>query len=111
MISLTRLNGHPLVINSDLIKFVEASPDTMLTLIHGEKVVVLESCDEVIGRVTQYRVKVIEALLRDCPDAMAASSAAAAQRVQVAVEQPLQRTGDEIIPDLGAAQRRRGPRA
>ena len=42
MIELTRLNGHPMVLNSDLIKTAEASPDTMLTLINGEKLIVRE---------------------------------------------------------------------
>ena len=53
MIELTRLNGSPLAINCDLIKYAEAAPDTVLTLITGEKLVVLEPCDEVsqqIGR-------------------------------------------------------------
>jgi flagellar protein FlbD len=36
MIQLTRLNSHPLVVNSDLIKFVEQSPDTVITLVNGE---------------------------------------------------------------------------
>ena len=42
MIELTRLNGNPMVLNSDLIKTAEASPDTMLTLINGEKLIVRE---------------------------------------------------------------------
>ena len=42
MIELTRLNGSPMVLNSDLIKTAEASPDTMLTLINGEKLIVRE---------------------------------------------------------------------
>ncbi|MGA7523818.1 MAG: flagellar FlbD family protein [Acidobacteriaceae bacterium] len=58
MIHLTRLNGNPLVVNSDLIKYAEASPDTMLTLINGEKIVVLESCEEVVGRTIAYRARV-----------------------------------------------------
>jgi hypothetical protein len=41
MIELTRLNGSPLAINCDLIKYAEAAPDTVLTLITGEKLVVL----------------------------------------------------------------------
>ena len=40
MIRLTRLNNQPLVINSDLIKFVENAPDTVLTLVNGEKIIV-----------------------------------------------------------------------
>jgi uncharacterized protein YlzI (FlbEa/FlbD family) len=58
MIHLTRLNGNPLVVNSDLIKYAEASPDTMLTLINGEKIVVLESCEEVVKRTVAYRGRV-----------------------------------------------------
>jgi flagellar protein FlbD len=55
MIHLTRLNGNPLVVNSDLIKYAEASPDTMLTLVNGEKIVVLESCDDVVRRTVAWR--------------------------------------------------------
>jgi len=58
MIHLTRLNGNPLVVNSDLIKYAESSPDTMLTLINGEKIVVLESCEEVVSRTIAYRGRV-----------------------------------------------------
>jgi flagellar protein FlbD len=58
MIPLTRLNGNALVVNSDLIKYAEASPDTMLTLINGEKIVVLESCEDVVRRTIAYRARV-----------------------------------------------------
>jgi flagellar protein FlbD len=58
MIHLTRLNGNPLVVNSDLIKYAESSPDTMLTLINGEKIVVLESCDDVVRCTIAYRGRV-----------------------------------------------------
>ena len=46
MIELTRLNGNPMVLNSDLIKTAEASPDTMLTLINGEKLIVREELEK-----------------------------------------------------------------
>lgn len=58
MIHLTRLNGNPLVVNSDLIKYTEASPDTMLTLVNGEKIVVFESCDDVVSRTLAWRGRV-----------------------------------------------------
>ena len=58
MIHLTRLNGNPLVVNSDLIKYAEASPDTMLTLVNGEKIVVLETCEDVVNRTIAYRARV-----------------------------------------------------
>jgi flagellar protein FlbD len=61
MIHLTRLNGNPLVVNSDLIKYAESSPDTMLTLINGEKIVVLESCEDVVNRTISYRALVFAA--------------------------------------------------
>jgi len=59
MIQLTKLNGHPIVLNSDLIKTAEASPDTMLTLINGEKIIVREPCEEVTERVIAYRARLL----------------------------------------------------
>ena len=59
MIELTRLNGSPLAINCDLIKYAEAAPDTVLTLITGEKLVVLEPCTEVSQRTLDYRAAVL----------------------------------------------------
>ena len=59
MIQLTRLNNSRLAINSDLIKFVESAPDTVLTLVSGEKVVVRESVDEVIERVREFRRSIL----------------------------------------------------
>ncbi len=55
MIWLTRLNNRPLVVNSELIKFIENAPDTVITLITGEKIVVLESAEEVMTRIIDYR--------------------------------------------------------
>ncbi len=59
MIELTRLNGRPMVLNSDLIKTAEASPDTMLTLINGEKLIVREEIAEVMERVLAYRARLL----------------------------------------------------
>ncbi len=59
MIELTRLNGNTMVVNSDLIKTAEASPDTMLTLINGEKLIVREEIGEVIERVLVYRARLL----------------------------------------------------
>jgi flagellar protein FlbD len=55
MIELTRLNGNPLVLNAELIKFVEQNPDTVITLLTGDKMVVRESAPEVMHRVLTYR--------------------------------------------------------
>ena len=55
MIELTRLNGHPIVVNAELIKFVEQNPDTVITLVTGDKLVVREATPEVMRRVLVYR--------------------------------------------------------
>jgi flagellar protein FlbD len=60
MIQLTRLNNHLLVVNSDLIKFVERAPDTVLTLITGEKVVVSEPVEVVLEKITEFRRSIQE---------------------------------------------------
>ena len=62
MIQLTRLNHKPLTVNSDLIKFVEQSPDTLVTLITGEKLVVLEKADEILTRIIAFRRSVLQGL-------------------------------------------------
>ncbi len=68
MIKLTRLNGIPIVLNSDLIKTAEASPDTMLTLINGEKIIVREPCDEVTERVLAYRARLLSTVVKRLPN-------------------------------------------
>jgi flagellar protein FlbD len=62
MIRLTRLNNHPLTVNSDLIKFVEESPDTLITLVTGEKLVVRESAEDVLVRLIEFRRSVLQGL-------------------------------------------------
>jgi flagellar protein FlbD len=58
MIHLTRINHTPFVVNSDLIEHVEMTPDTVVALTTGEKFVVLESADEVVGKVVDFRRKI-----------------------------------------------------
>lgn len=64
MIELTRLNGRSLIVNSDLIKTAEASPDTMLTLINGEKLIVREDLDDVVERILRYRAHLLTVVAR-----------------------------------------------
>ena len=54
MIKVTRLNGKEFVVNADLIQYLEETPDTIITLVNHEKVVVKEKVDEVIRRVIEY---------------------------------------------------------
>jgi flagellar protein FlbD len=58
MIHVTRINHVALVLNSDLIEYVETTPDTLISLTTGHKVVVLESVDEVVRRVIAFRQEV-----------------------------------------------------
>jgi flagellar protein FlbD len=55
MIELTRINHLPLVLNSDLIEHIEATPDTVVSLTNGQKLIVLESIAEVVRRVVEFR--------------------------------------------------------
>ena len=55
MIEVTRLQNQPVVVNADLIEFVEETPDTMITTTTGKKLLVKESVGEVITKVIAYR--------------------------------------------------------
>lgn len=59
MIRLTRRNDTELIVNSELIEMIETTPDTLITLTTGEKLVVRESSDEVVRRATEYRRSVL----------------------------------------------------
>ncbi|MDR1727873.1 MAG: flagellar FlbD family protein [Acidobacteriota bacterium] len=52
---LTKINGAPIAVNCDLMQHIEETPDTVITLSNGNKVVVKESLEEVIGRIVGYR--------------------------------------------------------
>ena len=55
MIKLTRLNHVPLILNSDLIEHIDMTPDTVVTLTSGQKIMVLESAEEVVDKVICFR--------------------------------------------------------
>ena len=78
MIQLTRLNNARLAVNCDLIKYVEAAPDTVITLLNGEKLVVRETTEEVIRRVSEFRRTVLRS-----------SSAAAPAHPATPAERPI----------------------
>lgn len=54
MIQLTRLNGQPFVVNAELIRTVEELPDTTITLINGDHLIVREPMREVVARSVEY---------------------------------------------------------
>ena len=54
MIKVTRLNGKPIVVNAELIRFIEQTPDTLITLSSGDKLLVKEPMDQVVQRAIEY---------------------------------------------------------
>jgi flagellar protein FlbD len=58
VIILTRLGGHELAVNPDLIERAEATPDTVITMVDGHKLVIAESVTELMTRVRQWRASV-----------------------------------------------------
>jgi flagellar protein FlbD len=65
MIQLTRLNHVPLIVNADLIEHVEVTPDTVVALTTGQKFLVLESAEDVVEKVLEYRRAILNAA--GCP--------------------------------------------
>lgn len=58
MITITRLDKRVIVLNADLIKMIEATPDTIITLINGDVLVVRDSVEEVVRRAVDYQRQV-----------------------------------------------------
>ena len=54
MITVTRLNGKPIVVNAELIRSVESNPDTTITLINGDHIIVQESMEQIVDRTVEY---------------------------------------------------------
>ncbi len=59
MIMLTRLDGHTIALNEDLLVFAERTPDTVLTMTSGHRLMVKESLDEVVRRVAEFRARAL----------------------------------------------------
>ncbi len=58
MVLLTRLNGRAFVVNAELIKMIESTPDTLLTLVSGDCIMVRETVDEVVEKAVDYQRRV-----------------------------------------------------
>ena len=58
MITVTRLDKRVVILNADLIKMLEATPDTIITLVSGDTLIVRESVDEVVARAIDYQRQV-----------------------------------------------------
>lgn len=57
MIKVTRINGKDFYVNCDLIEFIESTPDTVLSMTTGKKIIVVESIDEVMEKIVKYKAK------------------------------------------------------
>ena len=55
MSHVTRINQQQLVLNSDLIEQIAATPDTVITLTNGQKLVVADSAENLIEKVVAFR--------------------------------------------------------
>jgi flagellar protein FlbD len=67
VIQLTRLNQRPLIVNSDLIEFIENAPDTVITLVTGEKLVVLETAEQITDLIITFRRRLLPTSLAVLP--------------------------------------------
>ena len=89
MIKVTRLDGTVLVINADLIEFVEETPDTILSLINDKKIVVREPADEVIDKVVSFRRRILLPIVVTTPGGGSA---------------PLEEQPPHLLPNAGQEQ-------
>lgn len=58
MIELTRFNGERFVLNADLIEMVESTPDTVIRLLNGKKILVKETVEQVVERALEFAQRV-----------------------------------------------------
>ena len=65
MIKVTRLNDSSLVVNTDLIEFLEAIPDTIISLTTGKKIMVKETINEIIEKVEDYKKRINQFEIKD----------------------------------------------
>ena len=65
MILLTKINNAPITVNSDLIQYIEETPDTIITMTNSEKVVVREGMKEIIDKVVHYHRTINSLILKE----------------------------------------------
>lgn len=66
MIQLTKINGAGIVMNPDLIEYIEETPDTVITITNGDKVVVKDRMVDIIDKVVRYRRLISGMILAEC---------------------------------------------
>lgn len=68
MIKVTRLNGKEYILNAELIETVEETPDTVITLTTGKKLLVKESQKDIVGKVYEYKNNILGRFLSQDKD-------------------------------------------
>jgi len=63
MVTLTKLNGTSIVVNAEMIETLESTPDTILTLTNGKKVLVKEEMDDVVKKVIDYKRRTLKDMI------------------------------------------------
>lgn len=58
MIALRRLNNQPIMVNADLIETLESTPDTVVTLTSGNKLIVRDRMEEIQAKIIEYKRKI-----------------------------------------------------
>jgi|SRR5690349_14096678 flagellar protein FlbD len=102
MITLTRLSGSVFVLNSDLIERIDATPDSVVTLVDGKKYVVAETLDQIIDAVRTYRGQIV-ALSSQLSDAPSVLGEAVEPDEPTIPERPL--AAVTTLPSLGHVER------
>jgi len=65
MITVTRLNHSQIVLNSDLIEQIEPTPDTVISLTTGQRIMVRESTEEIVRRIIEFRRTILHSEAAD----------------------------------------------
>jgi flagellar protein FlbD len=71
MIKLSRLNGQEFILNADLIETLEATPDTIVSLSNGKKIMVKNSLDDIVVKTVKYKQlcnTAVQVIKRTLPD-------------------------------------------
>jgi len=58
VIFLTKMNNEVVLVNNDLIETIEETPDTVITLTTGKKLIVKEKSNEILDKVIKFKIKI-----------------------------------------------------
>ncbi len=75
MILLTKINNAPIALNSDLIEFIEETPDTVITLTNNDRIVVRERMTEIIGKIVDFRRMISDCVVAEAENRLQAHGA------------------------------------